>query len=143
MKFAAFALWLGLVSISAFTAGTMKQQGNPTSWSTGETLRLPPCCSMVKTIPMMIVDSAMRHGLSPSRALARAWKESKYQDIDSACCRGPMQLSRRYWPRMTAEQNVDAGVSFLAEKIRKHGALAEEAYRWGHIRRIEWEVSGY
>ena len=122
VKITALTLWFTLVSIGGMTAGHQRRI-EPS---------IPTCCAMVEDIPMQIVRAALRHGISPSRALARAWNESKYQDIDSACCRGPMQLHRKLWPQMTAQGNVEAGVKHLAMLIKRYGSAAERVYRTGH-----------
>jgi hypothetical protein len=81
---------------------------------------------------MRIVSAALRNGISPSRALARAWNESKYQDIDSACCRGIFQLHKRYFPKMPVGEHIEVATAHLAGLIRKYGADAERVYRVGH-----------
>lgn len=100
--------------------------------------RLPfqfPSPSRVLTVEMQIVDAAMRNGIPPQRALARAWNESKYQDVDSACCRSVMQLHKRLWPKLSVAGNIDAGVRHLAGLVRRypHGVDAETVYRKGHL----------
>jgi hypothetical protein len=81
---------------------------------------------------MLIVDAALRNGISPSRALARAWNESKYQDIDSACCRGIFQLHKRYFPKMPVGEHIEVATAHLAELARQYGARAEYVYTHGH-----------
>jgi len=87
---------------------------------------------MVEDIPMQIVSAALRNGISPSRALERAWNESKYQDTDSACCRGIFQLHKRYFAAMPVPQHIDVATAHLAMLIRIHGVAAERVYRTGH-----------
>jgi hypothetical protein len=132
MKWAAFALWLVCVSIAGFATGTMTQQEKGASLIPGGRKLNLPCCAMVEDIPMQIVRAALRHGISPSRALARAYNESKYQDIDSACCRSVFQLHKRYFPEMPLDQHIDVATAHLAMLIRKYGAPAERVYRTGH-----------
>jgi hypothetical protein len=122
---AGFVVWLAVVAGAGFWAG----QANQTAISGA--IELPPCPSQ-KPVHVMIVDAAWRHGLAPQRALARAWNESKYQQIDSACCRGVFQIHKRYFPAMPIEANIEAGVSQLAALVQRYGKRAEHIYQYGH-----------
>ena len=130
MKLAALTVWLALVSIAGFSLGQHEKGANPIS---GGTEKLPACCARVETIEQQIVAAALRHGISPSRALARAWNESKYQDIDSACCRGIFQLHRRYFAAMPLGQHIEVAVGHLAKLMRQYGTAAERVYTAGHL----------
>lgn len=91
-----------------------------------------------QSIPQLLRDAAARHGVDPERVLRLAWKESRFDPHPpSSCCFGVMQLHPRYFPgaaRMSVEQNIEAGVAFLARLIREHGAEAEVWFRFGHGR---------
>ena len=133
MKYAALLLWLGLVSIGGFTMGQQKQASVSVS---GEVAANLPCCAMVEDIPMQIVAAAIAAGLEPSRALRVAHYESRYQvNPPKSCCFGIFQLHPASFPgaaRMTPQQNIAAGVRYLAENARRYGANAERVFRVGH-----------
>jgi hypothetical protein len=103
---------------------------------TQDRVELEPRTKRVLTVEMLIVDAAVRFGVPPSRALALAWEESRYQahpNQDRGCCAGPMQLSKKIWPPMSTRENVERGVGWLAVLIQRHGADAETVYRKGSL----------
>jgi hypothetical protein len=118
-------VWLGLISLGGVTAGSQQR-----------TESLPACCAMVESIEMRIIREAIRVGLQPERALRVAFAESRYQvDPPKSCCFGIFQLHPKSFPgaaRMTPQENIRAGVGYLAENARKYGAAAERVYRVGH-----------
>jgi hypothetical protein len=70
MRYAALALWLAMVAQTGLVVG---ERRNSTARSRGgDTLELPRRFITTGTIEMRIVSAALRNGISPSRALARA-----------------------------------------------------------------------
>ena len=86
------------------------------------------------TIPNLIVRAALAEGIDPSRALARAWEESNYLNVESACCRSVFQLHRALFPEMPVEENIRTGVQILARyyRITHNWPEAHSWYRKGH-----------
>ena len=137
MRYAAFGVWLAMVAQTGLTLGhSMAQQEKGASLiPEGRKLNLP-CCAMVEDIPMQIVRAAIEAALEPSRALRVAHYESRYQvNPPKSCCFGIFQLHPASFPgaaRMTPQQNIAAGVRYLAENARRYGANAERVFRVGH-----------
>ena len=91
-------------------------------------------------IEQMIEQAADRWGIPRARLIARARSESNLTDIDTlepnftlSC--GPLQANEASFPGIcgaTLREQIDAGASYLAQLIRKHGSRAEFVYVHGH-----------
>jgi soluble lytic murein transglycosylase-like protein len=91
----------------------------------------PPPIRLVdsRTIPEIVVDAALEHGIRPDLALAIAWRESNYRPDASnpsgaAGIMGLMPLTAKTFgvtDVFDPEQNIEAGTAFLASLIQQHG----------------------
>jgi LysM repeat protein len=140
-------------SVSALAA--LNGIRNPNAIVAGSVLSvpgaLPPAAGAAPVgadrVRALLADSAARHGVDPALARAVAWQESRWNQaaISSAGAIGVMQLmpatARWFGPAVLGrridphrvEDNVDAGVAYIAWLIRQSGSTrtAVAAYYQG------------
>ena len=70
-----------------------------------------------------VVESAMRHGVDPIRAISVSQVESGLQRglVSKAGAEGPMQVIRRFWCKSEPCNLIDAGMSALKYYTDKYG----------------------
>lgn len=108
------------------------------STTTASWLLLPRPMGHIPTVEERLVSESTAQGLPPHIALNVAWEESRFQEhvVSRTHDYGVMQLNRRYFPaapRMTTDQNIEAGVALLAKywKQSHDEKLTGRAYRYG------------
>jgi soluble lytic murein transglycosylase-like protein len=104
----------------------------------------PPLFFPAPTVDGMIVRASLAHGVDPELVMRLAWRESNLRpdvvghNSDGSHDYGALQVNDRAVPsapRMTPEENIEAGVAILEMWLRKcHGdaRCAVKSYGTGH-----------
>lgn len=114
-----------------------------------ETIITPEPVIVPLTIEEKIIVKAVEYGYSPTKALAIAWAESRYQNIPNSICYdgeqgvctayGIFQFTRTTYKafcgppeeRMDIDKNIDCAVRMLSEGGESH--WSESSSSWGKI----------
>lgn len=95
----------------------------------------------IPSVGEMIVKDAASQEVPPHLVLAIVWRESKFQtgarhvERDGSVSYGLFQLNSRWHPnaaQMTVEENIHAGVSYVAAQIKRCGTDAGPVVRFAY-----------